>query len=291
MIERDSAKQATVVFKVRNISRIRKTVSIFNVNLKYNNVIDVLGITGVSQNDIENSLLKGQLRRKILAGDIEVVESNIELLQYDENEKQFLESAGIVSGVNGGALDVVTPTTVGVLPASGGDYGSIPFVNEEEEVVWGRPDKFILLAPRQVVADGWDVDDTQDGCYVQSDVTSAKELIFPIALEYGITVSRIMAMLSCAGVTHSSLPATMPTISLQKKSVGLGVAEGSWTNITTVTDSSATVGTYDSTHLVSTAAISEIIADNYLYRIKITGETGTNSLIGLKLIDLKAIAQ
>jgi hypothetical protein len=288
MIERDSKKQASVVFKIKNVSKIRKTLSIFNIRLKYNNIIDVLGIAGVSQNDIENSLLKGQLRNKILSGDIIVVESNIELLQYDESQKQFLENAGVVSGVNGGALDIVTPTSVGVLPASGSDYGSIPFVNNEEEVVWGRPDRFILLAPRQVVADGWDVDNNQDGCYVQNNVSSAKEVIFPVSLESGVTILWLIATLSCAGVTHSSLPATKPSISFQKKSIGIGVAEGSWENIASATDSSGSVGTYDSTHLVSTANISEVISDNYLYRIKITGETGSNSLVGLKLVDMKA---
>jgi hypothetical protein len=67
-----------------------------------------LQIPGVAEQDIRASLLKGELRHKILAGDIVVECSDIDLLQFNDDQKKFLQDAGIIKGleVTGGISEI-----------------------------------------------------------------------------------------------------------------------------------------------------------------------------------------
>lgn len=97
-------------FVVKNITPDRmKTIKIFNYPILYNDTRDLLQIPGVAEQDIRASLLKGELRHKILAEDIVVLESDIDLLQFNLQQKQFLQNAGIVNGLQVGSaqLDVL----------------------------------------------------------------------------------------------------------------------------------------------------------------------------------------
>ncbi len=97
-------------FIVRNITPDRgKTIKIFNYPIKFNETRDILAIPGVAESDIRASLLKGELRHKILAKDIYVECSDIDLLQFNSDQKDFLQDAGIVKG-----LDVTA--VIGTLP-------------------------------------------------------------------------------------------------------------------------------------------------------------------------------
>lgn len=97
-------------FIVRNITPDRgKTIKIFNYPIKFNETRDILAIPGVAESDIRASLLKGELRHKILAKDIYVECSDIDLLQFNSDQKDFLQDAGIVKG-----LDVTA--VIGALP-------------------------------------------------------------------------------------------------------------------------------------------------------------------------------
>src|SRR5271165_3139934 len=58
-----------------------KTIMIFNYPINAGGTRDLLKIPGVQEEDIRSSLLKGELRHKFLCGDIELVSSNIDLLQ------------------------------------------------------------------------------------------------------------------------------------------------------------------------------------------------------------------
>jgi len=87
-------------FIVRNITPDRKkTIKIFNYPILFNETRDILQIPGVAENDIRASLLKGELRHKILAKDIVVECSDIDLLQFNNDQKQFLLDAGIIKGL------------------------------------------------------------------------------------------------------------------------------------------------------------------------------------------------
>ncbi len=86
-------------FKVKNIAEDRKTIKIFLYPINFNSVRDLLKIPGVSESDIRASLLKGELLRKIQAREISIIESDIDLLQFNDNQKEFLQNAGIINGL------------------------------------------------------------------------------------------------------------------------------------------------------------------------------------------------
>jgi len=86
-------------FIIQNTSRQNKTITVFQYPINLNTTRDILQIPGVSEQDIRASLLKGELRHKILCGDIVVVCSDVDLLQFNGNQKAFLQSAGITNGL------------------------------------------------------------------------------------------------------------------------------------------------------------------------------------------------
>ena len=87
-------------FTVRNVTPDRhKTIKIFGYPINFNQTRDLLQIPGVSEADIRASLLKGELRHKILAKDIVVECSDIDLLQFNLDQKAFLQAAGVINGL------------------------------------------------------------------------------------------------------------------------------------------------------------------------------------------------
>lgn len=87
-------------FIVQNVSPQRKTIKIFNYPINLGCTRDLLQIPGVGEADIRVSLLKGELQHKILAQDIVIVETNLDLLQFDPLQLQFLLSAGVNYGTS-----------------------------------------------------------------------------------------------------------------------------------------------------------------------------------------------
>lgn len=86
-------------FIVHNIAFDKKTIKIFNYPILWNTSRDLLGIPGVSESDIRASLLKGEIKHKILAKEIYVICSDIDLLQFNDEQKKFLQDAGITNGL------------------------------------------------------------------------------------------------------------------------------------------------------------------------------------------------
>lgn len=86
-------------FIVRNISPQKKTVKVFNYPINLYETRDLLKIPGIYEAEIKSSLMKGQLRRKFLNNDIELVISNIDLLQFTDCGIQYLEGYGFTTGV------------------------------------------------------------------------------------------------------------------------------------------------------------------------------------------------
>lgn len=87
-------------FIVRNINTDRnRTIKIFNYPILYNTSRDLLAIPGVSESDIRASLLKGELKTKLEAREIIVECSDIDLLQFNDDQRAFLENAGINKGL------------------------------------------------------------------------------------------------------------------------------------------------------------------------------------------------
>jgi hypothetical protein len=86
-------------FIVRNISPQKKTINIFNYPINLGCTRDLLQIPGVGENDIKSALMKGQIRNKFKAGDIELVYSDIDLLQFNDLGIQYLDGYGFITGV------------------------------------------------------------------------------------------------------------------------------------------------------------------------------------------------
>jgi hypothetical protein len=92
-------------FVVRNITPdSNKTIKIFNYPILFNQTRDILAIPGIAEQEIRASLLKGELRHKILAGDIVIEQSDIDLLQFNLGQRDFLQSAGVDFGLQIGTL-------------------------------------------------------------------------------------------------------------------------------------------------------------------------------------------
>lgn len=90
----------TTKFIVRNITPDRnKTIKIFLTPIGYLKERDLLKISGVAESDIRASLLKGELLHKLLAKDIVIVDSDIDLLQFNDDQKAFLQESGIIKGL------------------------------------------------------------------------------------------------------------------------------------------------------------------------------------------------
>lgn len=131
-------------FTVLNISHLnqdhgperKKVVKIFHYPINPGQTRDLLDIPGVAESDIRASLLKGEIRHKILAQDIIVVCSDIDLLQFNDDQKAFLQQAGIVKG-----LEVTA--AVGTLNYVFRD--EIPLIGMKNGTnrVFFTPDKFI----------------------------------------------------------------------------------------------------------------------------------------------------
>ena len=85
-------------FVVKNVSPQKKTIKIFTYPINLGCTRDLLMIPGVSESDIRASLLKGELRHKFLSEDIELVFSDIDLLQFNDCHKEWLQSLGFGKG-------------------------------------------------------------------------------------------------------------------------------------------------------------------------------------------------
>ena len=132
-------KKVDTVFIVKNVTQgtpQEKTVSLFTYPIPPGKQRDLLAIPFVSEADIRHSLLKGELRIKAECGEIRVVRSNIDLLQFDSEQLSFLTTLGVDDGTQ------VTGT--------GGD---LPFIFKQQVSLIGTqnnsnrtfttPDKFV----------------------------------------------------------------------------------------------------------------------------------------------------
>lgn len=108
-------KRCPTVFRVQNITA-GKCVRVFQYPIPPGGVRDLMAIWFISEADIRHSLLKGELMMKILNEEVRVVESNIDLLQFDQCQKAFLQGAGVINGLSvdgsSGGVDYIHRTNV-----------------------------------------------------------------------------------------------------------------------------------------------------------------------------------
>jgi hypothetical protein len=89
-------------FVVKNIASPPKTVRIFNYPIPTDMTRDLLAIEGVSASEIAASLLKGEILHKLRYKEITILDSDIDLLQFNTDNLQFLQSSGITNGLQVG---------------------------------------------------------------------------------------------------------------------------------------------------------------------------------------------
>lgn len=112
-------------FVVRNISNPNKTIRIFQHPILCGTERDLLQIPGVSEADIRAALLKGEIRNKILAREIIIVSSDVDLLSFNSLQKQFLKDSGVSKGTEITVLESVGFTAGNDDPSSSGDLGFV----------------------------------------------------------------------------------------------------------------------------------------------------------------------
>jgi hypothetical protein len=86
-------------FIVKNVAPNNKTVRVFNTPIRNKATYDLLHIPEISEAIIRHSLMKGELRYKFLCGELVVTDSDIDLLQFNDSHKSFLQSIGITKGL------------------------------------------------------------------------------------------------------------------------------------------------------------------------------------------------
>lgn len=86
-------------FIVKNIDPQKRTLFIFQYPINYLGTRDLLAIPGIAADDIVASLLKGELSHKIQYKAITVVSCDITNIQFNAEQKAFLQSAGITTGL------------------------------------------------------------------------------------------------------------------------------------------------------------------------------------------------
>ena len=92
-------KDTSIQFVVKNVSFPSKKLTIFNYPILPGQTRDLLSIPEISEEDIRHSLIKGTLAVKIRAKDLVVIHSDIDLLQFNDEQKSFLEEAGVDAGL------------------------------------------------------------------------------------------------------------------------------------------------------------------------------------------------
>lgn len=130
-------------FIVQNIAPVKKTIRIFNYPINHEETRDLLRIPGVAESDIRASLLKGELNHKIRAQEITVLCSDIDLTQYNLTQKYFLQSAGIINGLEIGSDQITSELDNRIA-------GGIPLTEHE------RLRQFVHLADSNGPGDGFD---------------------------------------------------------------------------------------------------------------------------------------
>lgn len=124
-------------FVVMNIvTNSNKTIQIFNYPIPRGFLRDIIKIPGISEADIRASLLKGTLRNKLIAGEIRVVCSDIDLLQFNAEQKAFLQAGGVINGLE-------VETTIGTLPYARREEIGLIGLRDGINRTFFTPEKFI----------------------------------------------------------------------------------------------------------------------------------------------------
>lgn len=113
-------------FIVKNITD-KKCVKIFNYPINPGQTRNLILIPGVSSDDIRASLLKGSIKRKLMAGEISIIESDLNLVEYNAVQKDFLSDYGITTGLTIGSDEITDElnSRINSIPSSSGGTNNV----------------------------------------------------------------------------------------------------------------------------------------------------------------------
>jgi hypothetical protein len=120
----------------------------------------------------------------------------------------------------------------------------------------------------------------------QTSVASAGDIAFQFALPHVGALNRFEVSIKPAA-GHGAVPATYPAIELFYMESTSG---NTLVSVGTGADSGHTVGSYEAVHSIIIAGLSATpvaLADDRIWTLVFTGETGANSLIGLQLLSMR----
>lgn len=154
----------------------------------------------------------------------------------------------------------------------------------------------VPLAP--VLNDNARFTHTDNDGWIQSSVASAGKLRFPVpCVLHSGKINRVRARVAGLSdlATHVALPATKPTLNLLRMDSNFAAPDTLAGIASVVTDPSASFTDYNLIHTIELdlSALSITFAENYVYYVDLTGETGANSVanaLHLRDIRLQVVA-
>ena len=110
---------------------------------------------------------------------------------------------------------------------------------------------------------------------IQGDTTGAAVLWLELDLPAGVTITQLLLTVdgNGGGANHSSLPATLPAVSL----IIVNPNSGAAFTTDTQSDTSANLAAYEAAHFIQ-LDVTRVVAADRRHLIKIQGETGANSV-------------
>lgn len=102
-------KNPTTKFIVKNIAPGNKRIRVFAYPINNGETRDLLAIPGVSESNIRHSLLKGELLIKIKYKELIIIDSDIDLLQFNPDQLLFLQSSGVTKGLQVDSSNFIHP--------------------------------------------------------------------------------------------------------------------------------------------------------------------------------------
>ena len=86
-----------ITFLIQNATGT-KFISVFNNTIAPGAMLDLMAIPGISEEQIRSSLIKGELYARLRTGDIKVINTSVNLLNFDPTFQAFLHNNNIVNG-------------------------------------------------------------------------------------------------------------------------------------------------------------------------------------------------
>jgi hypothetical protein len=183
-----------------------------------------------------------------------------------------------LDGVGGGTYE---PTAPIIINGSGIEFAGFSGANIVAAIP-GRSSSYRLevpLRPSGAIPADWTWNDS--GWWVH-DATTNNEFAFSLMLPPLGKLSEVRAIVSGAA-GHAALAAVMPQLSVRRAVCTLAAADITADSLGSQTDSSATFADYELNHEIAVTGLNHTISTASSYFVRITGETGANSVSGLKL--------